>query len=214
MTTSDRHTPHTAPGPPDGLSRKRVEDLATLRALAHPLRMQLLGALRRSGPATASELGRRLGESSGSASYHLRQLARYGFVEEAPEQPSRRERVWRSVHELTAWDVDTFLDDPAGRAVVGVLERERLHGQVDALRRWYATRAGWPLPWVRAAQDSDAVLHLTADELAELSAELWQVVERRLSAQRALPGEAGTDRAPGGRQPVRVHVQAFPDPDR
>ena len=73
----------------------RVENLAMLRAFLHPLRIELLAALRVDGPATASELARRLGESSGATSYHLRQLARYGYVVDDDEQPSGRERRWR-----------------------------------------------------------------------------------------------------------------------
>ena len=61
-------------------------DARSLRGLAHPLRMRLLTALRRGGPATASQLAEKLGESSGATSYHLRQLAAHGFVEDAPEQ--------------------------------------------------------------------------------------------------------------------------------
>ena len=53
----------------------QVTDVRALRALAHPLRNRLLGQLRLNGPATASQLGRVVGESSGSTSYHLRQLA-------------------------------------------------------------------------------------------------------------------------------------------
>src|SRR5689334_14550913 len=67
---------------------------AQLRALAHPLRLQLLQVLHAEGPATASQLGRRLGESSGSTSYHLRALHRAGMVEEA-EQRNARERWWQ-----------------------------------------------------------------------------------------------------------------------
>ncbi|HSK54645.1 MAG TPA: helix-turn-helix domain-containing protein [Jiangellales bacterium] len=186
-------------------SRKQVDDLSTLRALAHPLRMRLLGLLRTTGPATASALGREVGESSGSTSYHLRQLARYGFVEEARHQPSRRERVWQAVHELTAWDVERFLDDRSGRDAVTVLERERLRTQARALQAWYAARAEWPRPWVRAAQDSDAALWLTADELADLSRDLWEVVERRLRGRRP-------DREREGARQVAVYVQAFPAP--
>ena len=64
----------------------RPMDATQLRALAHPLRLQLLEALSAEGPATASRLARRLGESSGATSYHLRMLARYGFVEPDPEE--------------------------------------------------------------------------------------------------------------------------------
>src|SRR4051812_14770407 len=59
----------------------QVTDVRALRALAHPLRNRLLGLLRLDGPATASRLARVVGESSGATSYHLRQLAAYGFVE-------------------------------------------------------------------------------------------------------------------------------------
>src|SRR5215467_3907548 len=67
---------------------------AQLRALAHPLRLQLLQVLQAEGPATASQLGRRLGESSGATSYHLRALHRAGMVEEA-EKRNGRERWWQ-----------------------------------------------------------------------------------------------------------------------
>ena len=66
-----------------------LTDPAALRAIAHPIRLGLVGLLRREGPLTASEAGRRLGESSGSTSYHLRQLERFGLVEEAGERRGR-----------------------------------------------------------------------------------------------------------------------------
>jgi hypothetical protein len=127
-------------------------------------------------------------------------------VEEAPDQPSRRERVWRAAHELTAWDNEDFLDEEAGRSALAVLQRQRLHAQTEALRRWYSGRATWPRPWVRSAEDSDVMLRLTADELAELTRELWAVVERRL--ERRGPG----DRREGARR-VHVYLQAFPVPE-
>src|ERR1044072_8526956 len=78
--------------------RLRPWAVAELRALAHPLRLQLLHVLHAEGPATASQLGRRLGESSGATSYHLRALHRAGMVEEA-EQRNARERWWRRTSE-------------------------------------------------------------------------------------------------------------------
>src|SRR5690348_9017820 len=71
---------------------------AQLRALAHPLRLQLLETLHVEGPATASQLARRLGESSGATSYHLRALHKAGMVEEA-ERRNGRERWWQRVPE-------------------------------------------------------------------------------------------------------------------
>ena len=67
-----------------------------LRAMAHPLRLRLIGALRKEGPATASMLARMLYESSGATSYHLRILAKYGFVEDEHERNRGRERWWRA----------------------------------------------------------------------------------------------------------------------
>jgi DNA-binding transcriptional ArsR family regulator len=187
------------------LSRKRVDNLATLRALTHPLRTRMLGALRVDGPATASELGRRFGESSGATSYHLRQLARYGFVVEDDEQPSRREKRWRAAHELSSWEVADFIDDSAGRAALRVLDHERIRWMVGRLQEWYAERPNWPREWVTAAADSDIILRLSADDLADLSGELWDVVARHAERQRP-DTEAGTER-------VAVYLHAFPTKD-
>jgi DNA-binding transcriptional ArsR family regulator len=187
------------------LTRKRVDNLATLRALTHPLRTRMLGALRADGPATASELGRRFGESSGATSYHLRQLARYGFVVEDDDQPSRREKRWRAAHELSSWEVADFIDDPASRSALRVLDHERIRWMVGRLQEWYAERQSWSREWVSAAQDSDIILRLRADELAELSRELWEVVARRAEQQRP------TDDVEGER--VAVYLHAFPTKD-
>src|SRR5437868_14876227 len=69
--------------------RVRPWSAAELRALAHPLRLQLLQVLHAEGPATASQLARRLGESSGAASYHLRALHRARVVDEAELRKGR-----------------------------------------------------------------------------------------------------------------------------
>src|SRR5689334_24108689 len=69
----------------------------TLRGLAHPLRVRILALLREHGASTATRVAERLGESSGATSYHLRQLAAYGFVEDVPGRGAGRERWWRTV---------------------------------------------------------------------------------------------------------------------
>ena len=78
-----------------------LSDLATLKALAQPRRQRMLQHLTVHGPATSATLARALGLNTGATSYHLRELARYGFVEEA-DQPAEagghgRERWWRAV---------------------------------------------------------------------------------------------------------------------
>ena len=91
---------------------------AALHALAHPLRLRLLGLLRIDGPATASGLAKRVGESSGSTSYHLRQLAVAGFIEEAPELGTKRERWWRAAHRETSWSPAQFSTPPTRAATI------------------------------------------------------------------------------------------------
>jgi DNA-binding transcriptional ArsR family regulator len=77
------------------MDRMKRLDPASLKALAHPLRVELFHALAE-GPATASQLARRFDESSGATSYHLRQLARFGFIEEDLDRGDGRDRWWRT----------------------------------------------------------------------------------------------------------------------
>lgn len=74
-----------------------VTDPQAIRALAHPLRLDLLEVLAADGPATAAQCGRTLGVPQANCSFHLRQLAKYGYVEEAAPGPDKRERQWRVV---------------------------------------------------------------------------------------------------------------------
>src|SRR5215471_2933217 len=86
-----------------GRSINRLDNATALRAYAHPVRMKLILALRTRGPLTATQAGRLLGESSGTCSFHLRQLAKYGLVEETGGGTGR-EKPWRATTTWTAWD--------------------------------------------------------------------------------------------------------------
>ncbi|MFI6324133.1 winged helix-turn-helix domain-containing protein [Nonomuraea sp. NPDC050556] len=108
----------------------RISDPEVLKVVAHPLRVRLLAHLRADGPATASQLGRTVGESSGSTSYHLRELAKYGFIEEDPS-PDGRERRWRARHRITSWDPEEMSATPEGREADRIM---RLR-QVETLGR-------------------------------------------------------------------------------
>src|SRR6201991_5338172 len=97
------------------MAKKEIElDARTLRGLAHPLRVRILGLLRELGPATATTLAERLGQSTGATSYHLRILAQYGFVEDDPERNVGRERWWKAAHATTSIDLER--DAPAVEA--------------------------------------------------------------------------------------------------
>jgi DNA-binding transcriptional ArsR family regulator len=169
---------------------RKLEDAQLLRAMAHPLRLRLIGALRKGGPATASALARRLGESSGATSYHLRILAKYGFVEDDHERNRGRERWWRAVDEGVEWSLDT--DD------AGMVEANRaLGGQLIAeygrwLERWYSQIPDWDRSWRAAASSTDQWFELTPAELRGLADEVLAVLERY--ADRRVRAK-GTERA-------------------
>ena len=76
-------------------------DIAGLRALSHPVRLRMLALLRGEGPATATTLAQRLDLNTGATSYHLRQLAQHGFIEEDTERGNARDRWWRAAHSST-----------------------------------------------------------------------------------------------------------------
>ena len=153
-----------------------ISDARLLRAMTHPLRIRLIGTLRMDGPATASELARRLGESSGATSYHLRILAKYGFIEDDPERNRGRERWWRAADEGFEWSLDT--DD------AGVIEADRALGRQLSVeyqrwvQRWYSELPGWDRPWRAAATGSDRWYELTPDELRALHDEVLAVLDR------------------------------------
>ncbi|GGV20926.1 hypothetical protein GCM10010245_35110 [Streptomyces spectabilis] len=153
-------------------------DAAALKALTHPLRITLLGLLRADGPATASELAVKTGESSASTSYHLRVLAKYGFVAEA-EHRDGRERRWRPVHAVTSWNNEEMDASPAGRAFMSRMARRQLDHLHRSLARYErdldAGRIG--PEWRRHAGITDLMPRLTADSLAEL----WQAFEGKLA---------------------------------
>ena len=155
-----------------------LRDPGALRALAHPRRLKLLGLLRTEGPLTATQAAALLpGESSGSCSYHFRQLARHGLVEEA-SGGTGRQRPWRATSLFTSWpDVAPTPELAAATAEFELLITEQ---QFELLARWIVSRRTEPVEWQEAASFGDALLYLTAAELAELRRDLQQLAERYL----------------------------------
>jgi hypothetical protein len=146
----------------------QITDPLAIRALAHPLRWDLIEALGTLGPSTAAGCGRRLGVSQASCSFHLRQLARYGFVEEAPPGPDRRERVWRLTDLEQNWTSGPVTDQ---------LDRVFAQREADRLLGWTARRAAEPQQWQDAAFLGGATLPVTADELRDIRARLRAVLD-------------------------------------
>ncbi|MFD6200218.1 ArsR/SmtB family transcription factor [Streptomyces rubiginosohelvolus] len=190
----------------DGTDRRMHNvDARTLRSLAHPLRIRLLNTLREFGPATASKLGERLGESSGATSYHLRQLAEAGLVEDAPELGKGRERWWRAVHEGAIFESADFLThtDPEVRGAIGVVLHEVATTHAQELNTWLGTMSEWPQEWRQSSDMSDFKVRLTPELARELSAKLHAVVE---SYRDVVPEDTE------GSAVVRTHLHTFPRP--
>ena len=157
----------------------RLTDPRAMRALAHPLRLRLIGELRVRGPQSVGMLSRIVDEAPASVSYHLGTLASYGFVEEAPELArDRRERWWRASHARTSWEPVDALDDPEKRAASDAFRRAILHRYLETLERYLESEATLDRAWVRGTSSSDSQFFLTAPELLELRAELEQLTER------------------------------------
>lgn len=176
---------------------------ARLKALAHPLRVQLLEALSTYGPATASALADRLAESSGATSYHLRQLEKSGFVREDPARGSARERWWERVPGPVAVDITGLAEDSAERAAGELILAEWSRTRRRLLDD-FMTRGERVLPpeWLAASGLTTMSMQLTSGQLAALDRELNEVAERYKERFR---GQSG----PGVR-PVELQLNAFP----
>jgi DNA-binding transcriptional ArsR family regulator len=176
----------------DTPSRIRLRDPGEMRALAHPTRLRLLGELRARGPQNVGMLSEIVDEAPGSVSYHLSTLAKHGFVEEAPElAPNGRERWWRAAHSRTVWDRAETLDDPERRLAADMMQRAILARWVQKLEHYLDVEPTLDRDWITAAAGSDAILHLTADELAQLREELDAVAARwEARSQPDRPGAA------------------------
>ena len=171
----------------------QVTDVRALRALAHPVRNRLLGQLRVNGPATASGLGRAIGESSGSTSYHLRQLAAYGFVEEVEGQGTARERWWRARHRMTSWQPSDIEGQEGGAEVEDELLRMQLDVRGRVLRAWQTQRHELDAAWTAAASLNDHVLRLRPDQTRALADELNAVLARWMAAHPSDVPAEGTE---------------------
>lgn len=178
-----------------------VSDPRVLRALAHPLRGRLLGLLRTDGPSTATRLGRQLGESSGSTSYHLRQLEAYGLVGEARREG--RERWWQALHQMTSWEASELVSQPGGLEANEQMQRHQIEVMGRQLQAWLERSREFGAEWAAVAGLSDYVLRLTPEQARRCLDEVYEVLDR-WAADTSEPDPAAV--------PVAFHTAAFPLP--
>jgi DNA-binding transcriptional ArsR family regulator len=194
------------PDGPHAEANAVVLDAKGLRALAHPVRVQLVGLLRKYGPSTATRLAERLGVNSGTASYHLRQLGAAGFVEEDAERGNARERWWRSVHRMTEFN-DRDLADREPEAALAYLQSVAATYTLRTQRMLNELQT-MPRAWRDTFDMSDWALRLTPDEAVALRQELRAVIARYRSDT---PEEAAN--APEGAERVAVVTHLLPELD-
>lgn len=202
--TDAHEKPPRPEGPRGGPTDEVVLDAKGLRALAHPVRVELLGLLRKFGPSTATRLAERLGVNSGTASYHLRQLGAAGFVEEDTGRGNARERWWRSLHQRTSFDV-TGLAEREPEAALAYLQSVAANYTLRT-QRTLGELHTMPASWRDAWDMSDWPLRLTPEETAALHRELREVVGR----YRQDTPEAAAQ-APEGAERVGLIVQLLPE---
>ncbi|GAA1845199.1 ArsR/SmtB family transcription factor [Agromyces salentinus] len=204
MTSNDARDLSSQPSSTRHPGIDHVLPSASLKSLAHPLRVRIYDELSSYGPFTASGLGERLGESSGSMSYHLRQLERAGLVREDTTRGKGRERWWeRMPGSIAVPDARTLAPGSADRLAVKLLEEEWFRSREQNLREFIVEGEHvFGEEWLDIATSDTINLRLTPGQLAELVADIDVVLKKFIDAYKRTP-------TPGS-MPVQIHVNAFP----
>lgn len=158
---------------------RRLTDPASMRALSHPVRLALVEVLTLHGSLTATQASKLIGETPTTCSFHLRQLAKYGFVEEAGPMPGRS-RPWRITQ--LGWLLEEQPGDQAHALAARHLGEMALNRQLERHRAHE-----------RGAQRTHTVWWVTPDEAAELHAGIEKLMMRyreRLQNPAARPADA------------------------
>jgi Helix-turn-helix domain len=184
-----------------------ITDPTVMRALAHPVRMALIELFGVHPTLTATQASEALGESPANCAFHLRTLAKYGFVEEAGGGRGR-ERPWRASTQslrirLRAADLDGEQAQVAADAL-GQVWHERWFARI---RDVFANRR-WSPEWEDAAGSSSTLTFLTAAELRVVRDEIGVIISRHLDERRVDPSKR-----PAGALPVEIVSFAYPRQD-
>jgi hypothetical protein len=174
-------------------------DPKALRALAHPLRWQLIDLLGSEGSATATRCAEVLGESVPSCSYHLGMLAKYGYIEEVPGRFGR-EKPWRLAstrQDLGSADLDTEGQLAAEAATEAFLDHE-----FARTRLRYRQKSLEPESWQPALLGE--TVWLTEQEYSAAKEELFAVLERYRRGRDLLD----PSRRPAGSREARLFIAA------
>ncbi|NUP02139.1 MAG: helix-turn-helix domain-containing protein [Nonomuraea sp.] len=179
----------------------RTLDANALKSFAHPLRLRIYALLDEHGPATATGLAGLLGQNTGATSYHLRELARHGMIETAPELGRGKEKYWRVTP--GGFGYGTAEDDPERASALEFLMDDLLRQRGDELARWREASATAPEEWVEASVFGRRSLRLTPSETSDLRDQVMEVLERYRTLSDGRDGAPGADH-------VVVHFDVLP----
>lgn len=184
---------------------ERTLDASALRALAHPLRVEIYDILSQYGPQTASTLAALTGESSGSTSYHLRALAKHDLIREVDGRGTGRERWWERPRGGISFTNAEVIKTPSGRAATQVVMQEFLNRRHQQLMQYVGSTLSNPgMLDEDGAMISTATLRLTAEQAAQLMTRLQQVVDEFTATYR--------DQDVDDVHPISIRTDVFPLP--
>ncbi|MFI5622658.1 ArsR/SmtB family transcription factor [Nocardioides sp. NPDC051685] len=188
-------------------AREIVPGVDQLKALTHPVRVRMLGILRIDGPATATTLAARLGINSGATSYHLRQLAQHGFIEDDESRGNARERWWKAVHQMTVTGDSDVPETAEGQEALGAYLQTVVTIYTQQLQKALEERELIAKEWREVFNLNDRVVRLTPSQARRLQEQVNEVV-------------FGFEDDPDG-EPVTVQFHTFalpghlgPDPEK
>ncbi len=184
---------------------ERVLDASALKALSHPLRLEIYDLLSQYGAQTASSLAEHVGESSGATSYHLRELAKHDLIREVKGRGTARERWWERPRGSIALGAPEARVTPAGNLASSIVIEEfyrRRHEQLIGFLRETADVAGEEHP---TALLTSSTVPLTDEQFAEMAAAVQHVISEFMDKYRDQTGE--------GVRRFAVRADIFPLPD-
>ncbi|GIE35287.1 transcriptional regulator [Actinoplanes italicus] len=186
----------------DGAANARITDARTLRALAHPARIEIVDHLSTTGASvTATECAELVGLSPSATSYHLRELAKYGLVEQAPSRGDGRERLWRAVN--SSLSIEGDVDAPESLAAERALVDVYMDRDITRVRDFMERQVDEPREWREASALMGQQLLVTAAELAELNEKVRALTEPYRLRERQAD-------APAGARQVTLQYRVFP----
>jgi hypothetical protein len=181
-----------------------ITDPTVMRALAHPVRMGLIELFGVHATLTATQASEALGESPANCAFHLRTLAKYGFIEEAGGGRGR-ERPWKaSRRSLRIRLRSADLESEQAQVAAGALEQVWHDRWFARVRDAFATR-GWSPEWEDASGSSQTLVFLTPDELRAMRDEIVAIIARNVHERRVDP-----TKRPAGALPVEIGNFAYP----